>query len=80
MNFILTKFIYPLEEKLEISEGYYFDNPRTPEEVKYVEKFIREASPFPPNDRAAGEEGYIIILQVCVLTSKFTGLDIIQIG
>lgn len=61
MNFILTKFIYPLEEKLEISEGYYFDNPRTPEEVKYVEKFIREASPFPPNDRAAGEEGYITI-------------------
>ena len=61
MNFILTKFIYPLEEKLEISEGYYFDNPRTSDEVKYVAKFIREASPFPPNDRAVGEEGYITI-------------------
>lgn len=61
MNFILTKFIYPLEEKLEILEGYYFDNPRTSEEVKYVAKFIREASPFPPNDRAIGEEGYITI-------------------
>ena len=61
MNFILTKFIYPLEEKLEIADGYYFDNPRTSEEVKYVEKFIRKASPFPPNDRAVGEEGYITI-------------------
>ena len=38
MNFILTKFIYPLEEKLEIADGYYFDNPRTSAEVKYVEK------------------------------------------
>ena len=61
MNFILTKFIYPLEEKLEISDGYFFDNPRTSEEIKYVAKFIREASPFPPNDRAVGEEGYITI-------------------
>lgn len=61
MNFILTKFIYPLEEKLEIADGYYFDNPRTSEEIKYVEKFIRKASPFPPNDRAVGEEGYITI-------------------
>ena len=61
MNFILTKFIYPLEEKLELSDGCFFDNPRTSEEIKYVAKFIREASPFPPNDRAVGEEGYITI-------------------
>jgi len=61
MIFILTKFIYPLEEKLEIIDGCYFDNPRTPEEIKYVERFIRKASPFPPNDRAIGEEGYITI-------------------
>ena len=61
MNFILTKFIYPLENKLKISDGCYFDNPRTSEEIKYVEKFIRKASPFPPNDRAIGEEGYITI-------------------
>ena len=61
MDFMLTKFIYPLEEKIEIFEGCYFDNPRTSEEVKYVEKFIRKASPFPPNDRAVGEEGYITI-------------------
>lgn len=61
MNFLLTKFIYPLEEKLEIYDGYYFDNPRTFEEIKYVAKFIREASPFPPDDRAVGEEGYITI-------------------
>lgn len=61
MNFILTKFIYPLEEKLEIFDGYYFDNPRTSEEVKYVEKFIRKASPFPKNDVAVGEKGFITI-------------------
>ena len=31
------------------------------EEVKYIEKFIRKASPFPPNDKAVGEEGFITI-------------------
>lgn len=61
MNFILTKFVYPLKEKLKIGEHYYFDNPRTAEEIKYVAKLVREATPFPPNDKLAGGEGFITI-------------------
>lgn len=61
MNFIMTKFMYPLERKLEIMEGFYFDNPRTSEEIKYVEKIIRKATPFPPTDKSIGEEGYITL-------------------
>lgn len=75
MNFILTKFIYPLEEKLEIFDGYYFDNPRTSEEVKYVEKFIRKASPFPPNDAAVGEEGFITIEYLIGKLKEKYGID-----
>lgn len=61
MNFILTKFIYPLKEKLEIFDGYYFDNPRTIEEVEYIAKFICKGSPFPPNDQAIGEANFITV-------------------
>lgn len=61
MNFIMTKFVYPLKQKMELFDGYYFDNPRTPEEIKYVEQFVRKATPFPPNDRLAGGEGFITI-------------------
>lgn len=61
MNFILTKFMYPIKEKMEILEGYYFDNPRTTDEIKYVEKIIRKATPFPPSDKSIGEEGYITL-------------------
>ena len=61
MNFIMTKFVYPLKQKMELFDGYCFDNPRTPEEIKYVEQFVRKATPFPPNDRLAGGEGFITI-------------------
>ena len=61
MTFILTKFIYPLKEKLNLNDEVYFDNPRTKEEIKEVVKLIRGASPFPPNDRLAGGSGFITI-------------------
>lgn len=43
MNFILTNFIYPLEQQVVISKHYnlLFDNPRTEEEIKYVENIIK---------------------------------------
>lgn len=59
--FILTKFIYPLREKLVLNDEIYFDNPRTKEEIKIIAKLIRESSPFPPNDRLAGGEGFITL-------------------
>lgn len=61
LNFILTKFMYPIKEKMEILEGYYFDNPRTADEIKYVEKMIRKATPFPPSDKSIGKKGYITL-------------------
>lgn len=61
MNFIITKFMYPIRKKMEILHGYYFDNPRTPEEIKYVADIIRKSTPFPPNDRLAGKEGFITL-------------------
>lgn len=61
MKFLLTKFMYPLEEKLEIMDGYYFDNPRTPEEIKYVKRLIQKSTPFPPNDSKAGGEGFVTL-------------------
>lgn len=61
MNFIITKFMYPIREKMDVLEGYYFDNPRTSEEIKYIADIIRKSTPFPPNDRLAGEEGYITL-------------------
>lgn len=61
MDFLLTKFMYPLKDKLPILDGYYFDNPRTTKEIKYVEQLIRKSTPFPPTDKQAGGEGYITL-------------------
>ena len=61
MKFIITKFVYPIQEKMEIYDGCFFDNPRTTEEIKLVEKLVRKATPFPPNDRLAGGDGFITI-------------------
>jgi len=43
MNFILTRFIYPLSEALILSNALKIsiDNPRTPTEIEYIAKFIR---------------------------------------
>lgn len=42
MAFALTKYIYPLEAELALSEllNFTFDNPRTDEEIELVERFI----------------------------------------
>ena len=44
MTFAVTKYIYPIEKEIIISEelGYILDNPRTPDEVKIVKDFISE--------------------------------------
>lgn len=57
MNFLLTNYIYPIRSPLILSEslGICLDNPRSEEEISYVEnylKFSHENSPepsFPPN-------------------------------
>ncbi len=44
MTFALTKYIFPLEEKVLISKhmGYTLDNPRTADEIEIVKSFITE--------------------------------------
>lgn len=61
MNFVMTKFAYPLKEKMLLYDGVYFDNPRTTQEIKYISGLIRKSTPFPPNDRLAGGEGFITV-------------------
>lgn len=43
MNFILTKFLCPLQKKIVLSENLkaYFDNPRTKEEIEYITEYIK---------------------------------------
>lgn len=43
MNFILTKFLYPLDKKIILSKKLkaYFDNPRTEEEIAYISEYIK---------------------------------------
>lgn len=42
MEFYLTKYIYPLESKIYLSKtlGYYFDNPRSINEIDIIKKAI----------------------------------------
>ena len=56
MNFLLTTFIYPLKEPLPLLDklGFYWDNPRTDEEIEFVKKYLEQthdatdAFRFPP--------------------------------
>lgn len=45
MNFLLTKYIYPLREPLVLSKhlGIYLDNPRTDDEMTVVAWYLRDA-------------------------------------
>ncbi len=45
MNFLLTDYIYPIREKVFLSNnlGICFDNPRTGEEIEAVTEYIRQA-------------------------------------
>jgi len=45
MSFALTKFIYPIEKELTLSDtlNYRLDNPRTSEEIELVKDFISES-------------------------------------
>ena len=45
MNFFLTFYIYPLKEKITLSESqkFYLDNPRTREEIATVENYLVRA-------------------------------------
>lgn len=45
MNFFLTDYIYPIREKVFLSNnlGICFDNPRTDEEIEAVTEYIRQA-------------------------------------
>lgn len=47
MSFALTKYIYPIEETIVLSETlcYSLDNPRTPEEKEIVKKYIMASLP-----------------------------------
>lgn len=76
MNFIITRFAYPLKEQKQILNGYYFDNPRTADEIKYVADIIRKSTPFPPNDRLAGRPGYITLDYIIEgIKSKYSSSD-----
>lgn len=45
MNFLLTNYIYPLEEKIALSENlnFFLDNPRTDEEINAVHEYLHKA-------------------------------------
>jgi hypothetical protein len=42
MNFELTRFIYPLKEKISYSKhlNLYLDNPRTPDEIEFFSNLL----------------------------------------
>lgn len=45
MFILLTKFICPIEKKIPLSKyfGFYFDNPRTPEEIELVRGVVKKS-------------------------------------
>lgn len=60
-GFIMTRTIYPLDEKKEILGKYYFDNPRTREEIKEVATKLKKINfidntPFPETIKQFGDE------------------------
>lgn len=60
-GFIMTRTIYPLDEKKEILGKYYFDNPKTSEEIKEVATKLKKINfidntPFPETIKQFGDE------------------------
>lgn len=45
MNFLTTSYVYPLPEKIILSRhlNFFFDNPRTPDEISTVKDYLLEA-------------------------------------
>lgn len=45
MNFLLTKYIYPIDNPInKFGNGIYFDNPRNIEEIEEISKFLKGIS------------------------------------
>lgn len=69
MNFILTKYIYPIMKKVCISKkfGVYLDNPRSDEEIESIKRFIKSSNEtaerlgWAPNNKDLGSDDYITI-------------------
>jgi hypothetical protein len=43
MNILLTKYLFPIKEKIVFSEKMkiYLDNPRTKEEINHIAEYIK---------------------------------------
>ncbi|QXE18696.1 HEPN domain-containing protein [Clostridium sp. 001] len=69
MNFVLTKYIYPIENKILLSNklNLYLDNPTTNEEIEFVQKYIKNSNEsgdhlgFPPSNKNVSSNEFITI-------------------